>query len=165
MKGAKIDDWYSPLEKTGRAYFGDEIEGSVNATDFAVYSGATGKMDETLSHPLAKHIQRLNLIRRAVPALRKGQYSTEGVSGGIAYKRRYTGDGVDSFVCVTISGDATFSGIPSGTYVDVITGDTVQCGGTLNASCSGQGNMRVYVLQTSGAPSGKIGTDGTYLKQ
>ena len=114
---------------------------------------------------LAKHIQRLNLIRRSIPALQKGQYSTEGVSGGIAYKRRYTKDGVDSFVCVTISGDATFSGIPSGTYVDVVTGDTVQCGGTLTASCSGKGNMRVYVLQTDGAPSGKIGEDGAYLKQ
>ena len=164
MKGAKIDDWHSPIGKTGRAYFGDHIEGTVNATDFGVYNGATGAMKETLEYPLAQHIQRLNQIRRAIPALRKGQYSTEGVSGGIAYKRRYTEGGTDSFVCVTISGDATFSGIPSGTYVDVITGDTVQCGGTLKASCSGKGNMRVYVLQTAGAPSGKIGKDGTYLK-
>ena len=34
----------------------------------------------------------------------------------------------------------------------------------LTASCSGKGNMRVYVLQTDGAPDGKIGEDGTYLK-
>ena len=163
-KGEKIDDWYNPLEKSGRAYFGDNIEGSVNTTDFGVYSGATGAMADTLNHPLAKHIQRLNLIRRAVPALRKGQYSTEGCSGGICYKRRYTDGGTDSFVCVTISGDATFSGIPSGTYVDMVTGDTQQCSGTLTASCSGQGNMRVYVLQTNGAPDGKIGEGGTYLK-
>lgn len=165
MKGEKIDDWQNPLNKSGRAYFGDKIKGSVNTTDYAEYSGATGAMADALNYPLAKHIQRLNQIRRAVPALRKGQYSTEGVSGGIAYKRRYTGGGVDSFVCVTISGDATFSGIPSGTYVDMVTGDTVQCGGTLTASCSGQGNMRVYVLQTSGAPNGKVGEDGTYLKK
>ena len=164
-KGCAIDVGpKAALEETGRAYFGDHIEGSVTTTDYGVYSGATGKMAETLNYPLAKHIQRLNLIRRAIPALQKGQYSTEGVSGGIAYKRRYTSGGTDSFVCVTISGDATFSGIPSGTYVDVITGDTVQCGGTLTASCSGKGNMRVYVLQTSGAPSGKIGEDGAYLK-
>lgn len=121
-------------------------------------------MADTLNHPLAKHIQRLNLIRRAVPALRKGQYSTDGCSGGICYKRRYTDGDTDSFVCVAISGDATFSGIPSGTYVDMVTGDTKQCSGNLTASCSGQGNMRVYVLQTDGAPDGKIGEDGTYLK-
>ena len=165
MKGAKIDDWHNPLAKSGRAYFGDYIEGSVSTTDYAEYSGATGEMANTLNHPLAKHIQRLNQIRRAVPALRKGQYSTEGVDGGIAYKRRYTEGSTDSFVCVTISGDATFSGIPSGTYVDMVTGDTVQCNGTLTAKCSGKGNMRVYVLQTKGAPNGKIGEDGTYLKK
>ena len=173
-KGCLIDPMMSsnggegsgtPYEKSGRAYFGDNIEGSVKATDFGVYSGATGKMAETLNYPLAKHIQRLNLIRRAVPALRKGQYSTDGCNGGIAFKRRYTADGVDSFVCVTISGDATFSGIPAGKYVDMVSGDTVDCNGTLTAKCSGKGNMRVYVLQNSGAPSGKIGEDGTYLKK
>ena len=160
-KGKPIDVGpNAPLEETGRAYFGDNIEGSVNVTDYGEYSGATGAMADTLNYPLAKHIQRLNQIRRAVPALRKGQYSTEGVSGGIAFKRAYK----DSFVCVTISGDATFSGVPSGTYVDVVTGDTVQCGGTLTAKCSGKGNMRVYVLQRGDAPSGKIGEAGTYLK-
>lgn len=163
-KGKTIDGYNMPLEETGRAYFGGHIEGSVNATDFGEYSGATGEMAETLNYPLAKHIQRLNLIRRAVPALRKGQYSTDGVNGGMAFKRRYTDESTDSFVCVTISGDATFSGIPSGTYVDMVTGDKVECNGTLTASCSGKGNMRVYVLQTSGAPNGKIGEDGTYLK-
>ncbi len=168
QKGCEIDPMVNnarvPYKKSGRAYFGDHIEGTVNTTDYGVYSGATGAMSETLNYPLAKHIQRLNLIRRAVPALRKGQYSTEGCNGGISYKRRYTADGVDSFVCVTISGDATFSGVPSGTYVDVVTGDKVECNGTLNAKCSGKGNMRVYVLQTAGAPSGKIGEDGAYLK-
>lgn len=168
QKGCPIDPMVNnakkPYKESGRAYFGDEIEGNVNTTDFGVYSNATGKMAETLNYPLAKHIQRLNLIRRAVPALQKGQYSTEGCSGGLSYKRRYTDNDTDSFVCVTISGDSTFSGIPTGTYVDMVTGDTKQCSGTLTASCSGKGNMRVYVLQTDGAPDGKIGEDGTYLK-
>lgn len=154
----------APLETTGRAYFGDYIEGSVNVTDFGVYSNATGAIADTLNSTLSKHIQRLNLIRRAVPALRKGQYSTEGCNGGMAFKRRYTDNNTDSFACVTISGDATFTGIPSGTYVELITGEKVECNGTLNASCSGRGNMRVYVLQTAGAPSGKIGENGDYLK-
>lgn len=163
-KGKKIDDYFAPLEETGRAYFGEQIEGTVNTTDFGEYSDPTGKIAETLNYPLAKHIQRLNLIRRAVPALRKGQYSTEGVSGSLAYKRRYTDSNTDSFVCVTISGDATFSGVPSGTYVDIVTGDKIDCNGTLTAKCSGKGNMRVYVLQTAGAPNSKIGEDGVYLK-
>ena len=162
QKGKPIDVGpNAPLSETGRAYFGDNIEGSVDVTDFAEYSNATGTMAETLNYPLAKHIQRLNLIRRQIPALRKGQYSTEGVSGsGMAFKRRYTGDGEDSFVCVSISGSATFTGIPAGTYTEVITGKTIQCNGTLTTDSVGKGNMRVYVLNGPG----KIGEDGTYLK-
>lgn len=49
---------------------------------------------------------RLNRIRQAIPALRKGQYSTEGCSGNMAFKRRYTDSNTDSFVCVAISGGA-----------------------------------------------------------
>jgi hypothetical protein len=103
----------------------------------------------------------------AVPALRKGQYSTSGCNGQFAFKRRYTDTTTDSYVLVTISGGATFSSIPNGTYVDCITGDTkTVTNGTLSVSCSGKGNMRVYVLNTelTKAP-GKIGTDGKYLYQ
>jgi glycosidase len=167
QKGMPIDVGpNAPLSKTGRAYFGDKIEGSVNVTDFAQYSGATGEMANTLNYPLAKHIQRLNLVRRAVPALRKGQYSTQGVTGDMAFKRRYTNasEGVDSFVCVSITSGATFTGIPSGTYVDAITGDTKQVSGTLTIPATGKGNMRVYVLQNSSTKTGKIGENGTYLK-
>ena len=164
MKGAIIDK--GPLEAlcdTGRAYFGDYLEGEVNASDFSKYT-ASGTVAETLSYPLAKHIQRLNMIRREIPALQKGQYSTENCTGNnLAFKRRYTKDGVDSFVLVTISGDATFSDLPAGTYVDAVTGDskTVSEGGSLTTSgCSGQANMRVYVLNGEG----KIGEDTEWLK-
>ena len=153
------------LSETGRAYFGGYIKGDINVTDFAQYNGASGNIAATLSHPLAMHIQRLNRIRAAVPALRKGQYSTEGCSGSFAFKRRYTDNNTDSYVLVTISGGATFSNIPNGTYVDAITGDTkTVTNGTLSASCSGKGNMRVYVLNTdkTNAP-GKVGEDGKYL--
>lgn len=162
QKGCPIDKGKdAALATTGRAYYGDNIEGSVNTTDFGVYNNATGNMAKTLNATLSKHIQRLNLIRRAVPALRRGQYSTEGISGNMAYKRRYTDSGTDSFVCVTISGNATFSGIPNGTYVDAITGDKATVSnGTLVANCSGTGNMRVYVLNGPG----KIGESGVYLK-
>ena len=169
MKGAPIDVGpNAPLSTTGRAYFGDNIEGSVNVTDFAQYTSATGAMAETLNHPLSKHIQRLNLIRSQIPALRKGQYSTENVSGDMAFKRRYTNEeeGVDSLVCVSITNGATFNNIPNGKYVDAITGDVKNVtNGTLSIPSVGKGNMRIYVLDLPGnSAPGKIGEAGAYLK-
>ena len=174
MKGAIIDKGpILPLCETGRAYFGDYIEGDVKASNFSEYT-ASGKVAETLNHPLSKHLQRLNVIRRAIPALQKGQYSTENCStskGGMAFKRRFTDDSTDSFVLVTISNDATFSGLPAGTYVDVITGDkkVVDEGGSIATSgCDTQSNMRVYVLQnktaTERGANGKIGENTEWLK-
>lgn len=167
QKGAVIDKGPNiAISETGRAYFGDHIEGDVLTTDFAEYFGASGTTAETLNHPLALHIQRLNQIRQAVPALRKGQYSVSDISGNdMAYKRRYTDANTDSFALVTVSGTATFNNIPNGTYVDCITGEpkTVS-NGTLTAECSGKGNLRVYVLNTSKTPApGKVGQDGKYL--
>ena len=152
----------APLSTTGRAYFGDNITGDVTATDFGKYTNASGNVATTLNKPLAKHLQQLNRIRRAIPALQKGQYTTSNVSGGnMAFTKRYTADGVDSLACVAISGGATFSGLPNGTYVDAVTGDrqTVS-NGTLTVGSIGKANMRVYVLNGPG----KIGENGTYLK-
>ncbi len=166
QKGKDIDKGaVLALKETGRAYFGGFIEGDVKVTDFAEYSDATGNLASTLSYPLALHIQRLNKIRAAVPALRKGQYSNEGCSGKMCFKRRYTDDKVDSYALVTISGDATFSGVLNGRYVDAVTGDVKNVtDGTLKASCSGKGNIRVYVLDTQKTKApGKIGEDGKYL--
>ena len=166
QKGKVIDVGPNkPLIETGRAYFGGYIKGTANVTDFATYTNATGNMAATLSHPLAKHVQRLNLIRQAVPALRKGQYSMDGCSGSYAFKRRYTDNTTDSYALVCISGGATFSSIPNGTYVDCVTGDTKNVtNGKLTATCSGKGNLRVYVLSTTKTPApGKVGEDGKYL--
>lgn len=165
-KGSVIDNGPNiALRETGRAYFGGYIKGDVNVTDFAQYSNAEGNIATTLSHPLAIHIQRLNQIRAAVPALRKGQYSTDGCSGQFAFKRRYTDDTTDSYALVAISGNATFSDIVNGTYVDCVTGDTKNVtNGTLSVSCSGKGNLRVYVLNTDKTQTpGKIGVDGKYI--
>ncbi len=170
QKGKKIDCGPTcPLASTGRAYFGDQLTGEVTASDFGKVSSATGKVADTLAAPLARHLQRLNEIRRAVPALQMGQYSTEGISGSMAYKRRYTdaATGTDSFALVTVSGGATYTGIPNGTYTDAVTGDTkVVSGGTLTVPAPGKGNLRVYVLDLGGknAAPGKIGTAGPYLK-
>ena len=152
---------------TGRAYFGDYIEGSVNTTGVGQWSNATGAMKETLESPLSKHLSRMGQIRRSVTALRKGQYSTEGCSGSMSFKRRYTDENEDSFALVTISGSSTFTGLPAGTYVDCITGDsqTIGEGGSITATCSGKGNMRVYVLDTAKSPApGKIGNATEWLK-
>lgn len=166
QKGKDIDKGaVLALKDTGRAYFGGYLEGDVTVSDFAEYTGATGNLASTLSYPLAKHIQRLNKIRAAVPALRKGQYSNDGCSGKMAFKRRYTDGNTDSYVLVTISGDATFSGILKGRYVDAVTGDVQNVtDGKLTAKCSGKGNLRVYVLDTAKTKApGKVGVDGKYL--
>ncbi len=165
-KGKPIDGYDKKIDETGRAYFGDHIEGSVTATDFGVYT-ASGAVNDTLNYPLALHVQTLNRIRQAVPALRKGQYSTENCSGNMAFKRRYTDDNMDSFACVAISGDASFSGLPGGTYTDCVTGDVQQVaeGGTLSVKCSGAANLRVYVLDTAKTKApGKVGNGSAYMK-
>ncbi|MFD8825635.1 carbohydrate binding domain-containing protein [Streptomyces sp. NPDC059605] len=168
--GRKIDCGPScPLATTGRAYYGDHLAGTVAASDFGEVSSATGEVARTLEKPLVKHLQRLNGIRRAVPALQMGQYSTEGITGSMAYKRRYTdaASGVDSFALVTVTGGATYTGIPNGTYKDAVTGDTrVVSDGRLSVAAPGKGNLRVYVLDLGGdnAAPGKIGTAGPYLK-
>ena len=158
----------APLSTTGRAYYGDNITGNVTATDFGKYTGASGNVATTLNKPLCKHLSQLNQIRRAVPALQKGQYTTSNVSNSnIAFTRRYTKNGVDSLACVAISGSATFNNLPNGKYIDAVTGEqkTVS-NGTLSSSSVGKGNMRVWVCCASGFKgiSGKIGTNGTYLK-
>ncbi len=165
-KGKEIDRGTAEaLRNTGRAYYGGYIKGDVSVTDFGRYTAATGNMSETLQHPLAQHVRRLNLIRAAVPALRRGQYSTEGCQGSCAFKRRYTDDQTDSYCLVTINGSATFTGILNGDYTDCVTGRTVSVtNGTLRADCQGKGNMRVYVLSTEKTPApGKIGDHGVYL--
>ncbi|WP_229684834.1 alpha-amylase family glycosyl hydrolase, partial [Deinococcus roseus] len=160
MKGARADIGPTgPISTTGRAYFGDNITGSVSVSGFGKYSNATGNLSATLENPLAQHVRQLNLIRRAIPALQKGQYSLQGVSGdAMAFKRRFTSSTVDSFVLVAASGSATFTGIPNGTYTDAITGDVkTVTGGTLTLSAPGQGNLRAYVLSSSLTPApGKV---------
>lgn len=69
--------------------------------------------------------------------------------------------GTDSFALVTVSGGATYTGVPNGTYRDAVTGDVrTVSGGTLSVGAPGKGDLRVYVLDGPG----KIGADGPYLK-
>ena len=145
MAGKKIDQ-YQNLSNSGRAYYGDYLAGSVNATGFGEYS-ASGTVKDTLSSTLSQHLMMLNKIRQKVPALSMGQYSAQD---NMAFVRRYTKGNIDSLAVVAISGGSTFTGLPRGTYVDLVTGtrQTVN-NGTLNVSVNGKGNLAVYVLENS----------------
>lgn len=165
--GAQIEPWFNgnkvPYNESGRAYFGDHIEGSVTANGTGDYT-ASGAVAETLSSTLSQHIMRLNQIRAAVPALRKGQYKNYG---DLKFVRRYTSANVDSVAVVSVSGSGSFSGLPAGKYIDVVSGDeqTIGEGGTIKTKNSGQGSLAVYVNATlDPSITGKIGTAGKYLK-
>lgn len=146
-----------PLSNTGRAYFGGYITGDVEASDFGVYK-ASGNVAATLNHDVAQHLIRLNKIRQAVPALRKGQWTDEGckANGGIAFKRAYK----DSYALVALNGGATFTDCPAGTYTDLVTGKTYT-GPTITVDApKNQGQVRVLVKDWTG---GKLIDDGAFI--
>ena len=159
-RGAKIDNGPNgPLSDTGRAYFGGYITGDVTATDFGEYK-ASGNVDATLNHDLAQHLIRLNKIRQAVPALRKGQWTDEGCkatgNNGIAFKRAYK----DSYALVALNGGATFTDCPAGTYTDLVTGKTYT-GSTITVDAPAtQGQVRVLVKDWT---DGKLIDDGAFI--
>lgn len=160
QKGCRVDAGGTemPVKESGRAYFGHYLEGEVSADDFGSYT-ASGNVASTLDGDLSQHIIRLNQIRAAVPALRKGQYTWDGCSanGGWAFKRAYK----DSYALVAINGGATFSDVPEGTYTDLVTGRTYNGGGTITVEAPAtQGQLRVLVKDWTG---GKIGTDGKFI--
>ena len=158
-RGAPIDRGpHGPLSETGRAYFGGYLTGDVEAKDFGDYK-ATGNVAATLNHDVAQHLIRLNKIRQAVPALRKGQWTDDGCTpadGGIAFKRAYK----DSYALVALNGGATFTDCPDGTYTDLVTGKTYT-GSTITVEAPAtQGQLRVLVKDWKG---GKVGEDGPFI--
>ena len=158
-RGAPIDRGpHGPLSETGRAYFGGYLTGDVTAKDFGDYK-ATGNVAATLNHDVAQHLIRLNKIRQAVPALRKGQWTDDGCTpadGGIAFKRAYK----DSYALVALNGGATFTDCPDGTYTDLVTGKTYT-GSTITVDAPAtQGQLRVLVKDWKG---GKVGEDGPFI--
>ena len=157
-RGSVIDKGPNgPLSNTGRAYFGGYLTGDVEASDFGEYK-ASGNVEATLNHDLAQHLIRLNKIRQAVPALRKGQWTDEGcaANGGIAFKRAYK----DSYALVALNGGATFTDCPAGTYTDLVTGKTYT-GPTITVDApSNQGQVRVLVKDWKG---GKLIDDGAFI--
>ena len=138
-RGSVIDKGPNgPLSNTGRAYFGGYITGDVEASDFGEYK-ASGNVAASLNHDLAQHLIRLNKIRQAVPALRKGQWTDEGCKA---------------------NGGATFTDCPAGTYTDLVTGKTYT-GSTITVDApNNQGQVRVLVKDWKG---GKLIDDGAFI--
>ncbi len=149
MKGAPQDVIGNDdtLDTTGRAYFGDHL--------------ADTTIGATQSHPLYRHIQRLNLIRRGIPALQKAPMSHVNEWGsGIGFVRDY-GESY-AVVGLAIGGDQdiTVHEVRDGTYRDAVTGHTVTVGdGRLSFHVRGN-SAGIYVLDGPG----KIGEDGVYLR-
>lgn len=138
MRGAKADIQYGghqrSIDITGRAYYGNVI-------------------DQAPNHIMYGHFQKLNAMRRAIPALQKGTWQWAGNGGhhGVGYTREYG----NSFVAVGLAKDQTvsfnFTNLPGGVYRDAVTGHavTVPNGGNLQFNV-GPSSAGVYVKDGPG---------------
>ncbi len=135
------------IDQTGRAYYGAYLD----------------DLQTTESHPLFTHIQRLNAIRKAVPALQKAPTTQVNEWGsGISYVRDYNQG--ESYAVVGLANAnqqaISVSGVRNGLYIDAVTGHQVSVAdGTLSFTVKGY-SAGIYVLNGPG----KIGQDGTYLR-
>ncbi len=135
------------IDQTGRAYYGPYLD----------------DMQTTENYPLFKHIQRLNAIRKAVPALQKASTTQVNEWGsGISYVRDYNQG--ESYAVVGLANadgqTISVSSVRNGTYTDAVTGNQVTVsGGTISFDVKGY-SAGIYVLNGPG----KIGQDGTYLR-
>ncbi|MFZ4057531.1 MAG: starch-binding protein [Ferruginibacter sp.] len=121
------------LDETGRAYFGDAM--------------ATAS-----SHIIYRHMQKLNAIRKAIPALQTGNWNWAGNApgNGVGYTRQ---DG-SSFVCVGLAKDGSasfnFTGISNGIYRDAVTGRTITVSSGNLAFTVTSGSAGIYVKDGPG---------------
>jgi hypothetical protein len=147
--GVEIDGAEAPHENSGRAYFGDNLEGRA--------------LESTVSNKFAKQIARLNAIRRSVPALQKGVMTHYGETDRRFWFVRDYNEG-QSYAVVGLAQDGgtiRVSKVRGGEYVDAVTGDRrkVAEGGALEFVVKA-GSASIYVRDGSG----KIGIDGEYLR-
>lgn len=165
QNGCDLQNINSALVYTGHAYFGQYLEGNVSASDFGDFT-AEGNVAKTLGSDLAQHIIALNKIRAAVPALRKGQYTFNGCSslGGLdplAFKRAWKDE---SYALVVVNGgQVTFTGVPDGTYTDIVTGKTYtpSAKGAITVSAPAtKGQLNVLVKDWTG---GRVIDDGKFI--
>jgi len=151
MKGAPQDviGEKDTLDQTGRAYFGDHL------TD--------DRLADTQNHSLYKHIQRLNLIRRHIPALQKAPMSQVNEwRSGMSFVRDYPEGESYVVVGLAIGGDqrVAIGEVRNGVYRDAVTGNEIHVGEG-NIAFEVKGNSAgIYVLEGPG----KLGQDGIYLR-
>lgn len=147
--GLEIDGNDAPHSSSGRAYFGDNL--------------LAENISATRNHAFARHLQRLNQIRKASAALQKGAMEHFGDSDNTFWTARSFNSGEQYAVVGLAQSDASISvsGVKGGTYRDAVTGAelTVSDGGTLTFQVKG-GSAGIYLLNGPG----KIGTDGVYLR-
>jgi len=151
MKGAPqdVEGERDTLDQTGRAYFGDHLDQE--------------QIAETQSHPIYRHIQRLNQIRRAVPALQKAPMSRVAEWGsGMSFIRDLSEAGSYAVVGLAIGADQQIrvDGVRDGIYSDAVTDNKIQVSGGHIAFGVRANSAGIYVLDGPG----KIGREGPYLR-
>jgi hypothetical protein len=117
---------------------------------------------ETQSHPIYRHIRRLNLIRRAVPALQKARMTQVNEWGsGMSFVRDLSEQDSYAVVGLAIGSDQQVSvdGIRPGIYRDAVTGVQQQSSGSLHFLVKAN-SAGIWVLNGPG----KVGEDGVYLR-
>ena len=150
MKGAPqdVEGEKDTLDTTGRAYFGDHL--------------TEERIAETQSHPLYRHIQRLNLIRRNIPALQKAPMSRIDEWGsGMRFVRDLPEQHSCAVVGLAIGSDQhiEIGDLRPGVYRDAVTGGEIQSGGQLSFNVKAN-SAGIWVLDGPG----KIGADGPFLR-
>jgi glycosidase len=151
MRGAPqdVEGEKDTLDLTGRAYFGDHL--------------SRERIAETQSHPLYRHLRRLNRIRQAIPALQKAQMSRVAEWGsGMAFVRDLSAEGSLAAVGLAIGSDQSIAidGLPEGLYRDAVTGAEVRADGGRLSFRVRANSAGIYVLNGPG----KIGEDGPFLR-
>lgn len=135
------------LNMTGRAYFGDNL--------------TPDNIDKTKSHVLFRHIQRLNLIRKNVPALCRGTMKNMSEWGGGMSFIRDCGNGNCAAVGLAAGNDVDITlNVENGNYADAVTGNRVSVT---------DGRLQFHVKAFSAGiyvrnGDGKIGNDLEYLR-
>ncbi len=137
------------LDSTGRAYFGDHL------TD--------ERLAETQSHPLYRHLRRLNQIRRAIPALQKAPVASVGEWGsGMSFVRDWNNGESYAVVGLAMGSDQniTLGGVRNGTYRDAVTGGEINVGNGSISFGVRANSAGIWVLNGPG----RIGEEGPFLR-
>lgn len=150
MKGAPqdVEGERDTLSTTGRAYFGDHLSDE--------------RIGHTQAHPLYQHIRRLNLIRRAVPALQKARMTQVNEWGsGMSFVRDLGEAGSYAVVGLAIGAEQRIEvgDLRPGVYRDAVTGAERRSTGDLSFHVKAN-SAGIWILEGPG----KIGEDGAYLR-